>query len=78
MQHFTALNAVYSTRLPAVNPPARACVEIPQGGDGDDGGDDGSNMHRLVVQAVFGLDPNCVRRVLHVQVCGMWCVGCGV
>lgn len=56
MAQFAAVNAVYSVILPAVNPPARACVEIP-----------GNTRCKLAVEAVFARQSG-PRRVLHVQV----------
>lgn len=60
MAQFAAVNAAYSTIMPALNPPARACVESPT-----------DARCKLAVEVVLARQPG-QRRVLHVQVlfCG--------
>ena len=66
MTHFTAANAGYATALPPVNPPARACVQLPL--------PEGVCAAVEVLVACGPAAPSA--RILHVQSISQWAPAC--
>jgi len=66
MAHFAAANAGYAMALPPVNPPARACVQLPL--------PEGVSVVVEVMVAAGPAAPSA--RILHVQSISQWAPAC--